>query len=80
MLVPKPNRSLQFCIDFRHLNEITLFDAYPMSCIDTLLDKIGGAQVLSILDLTKGYCQIPLAPDDKQKKLFAVPSELHQFT
>lgn len=79
MLVPKPDGSLRFCIDFRCLNEVTLLDAYPTTHIDNLLDKIPGAQVLSTLDLTNGYWQIPIAPSDKQKTAFAT-SGLYQFT
>lgn len=54
VLVPKPNGSVQFCVDYRHLNEVTSFDAYPMPRIDALLDKIGDTPILSTLNLTKG--------------------------
>lgn len=56
MLVPKPDGSLRFCINFRRLNDLTDFDAYPMPCINNILDRIGGgAQVLSTLSITQGY-------------------------
>lgn len=48
--------------------------------IDNLLDRIGGAQVLTTLDLTKGYWQIPPNLAGKPKTAFAAPSGLYQFT
>lgn len=63
---------MHVCIDYRCHNEIILFNAYLMPQVDTLLDKMGG-QVLSALDLTKAYGQIPLAKADRQKTAFTTP-------
>lgn len=79
VLVPKPDCSLRFCINFRWLNEITDFDAYPMPCINNILDRIGGAHVLTTLELTKGYWQIPGHPEDKPQTAFATPSRSLQI-
>ncbi|KAJ1170433.1 hypothetical protein NDU88_002310, partial [Pleurodeles waltl] len=38
------------------------------------------AKYMSTLDLTKGYWQIPLAPEDKEKTAFATQSGLYHFT
>lgn len=78
-MVTKPNVSVRFCVDYYHLNDFILFDVYPMPWVDTLLDQIGGAQVLYILDLTKGYWQILLAKADRPKTNFATSLRLHHF-
>ena len=80
VLVPKPDGSLRFCNDFRKLNEISEFDAYPMPRVDELIERLGPARFVSTLDLTKGYWQIPLAPHAKQKTAFSTPEGLFQYT
>ena len=80
MVVPKPDGSVRLCIDYRRLNEVSKFDAYPMPRIDDLLERLGGAEYLTSLDLTKGYWQIPLRPGDKEKTAFVTPKGLFQFS
>nr|XP_025035341.1 uncharacterized protein LOC112544063 [Pelodiscus sinensis] len=79
VLVPKADGSTRFCIDFRKVNAISRFDAYPMPRIDELLGRLGRATYLSTLDLTKGYWQIPLSPEAQAKTAFATPFGLYQF-
>lgn len=47
---------------------------------DVLLDQLGAAKYLTALDLTKGYWQVPMNPEDKPKTAFATPTGLYQFT
>ena len=79
VLVPKPDGSLRFCNDFRKLNEISHFDAYPMPRVDELIERVGPARFISTLDLSRGYWQIPLTPQAKEKTAFVTPDGLFQY-
>ena len=46
VLIPKPDRTVRFCVDYRKVNAVSKFDAYPMPCIDELLDRLGAAHFL----------------------------------
>ena len=59
--VPKKDKTLRFCVDYRGLNSKTVFDPQPMPKIDDILNKLGKAKYLTKIDLTKEYWQIPLA-------------------
>lgn len=76
VLVPKPDGSIRFCVDYR---EFADFDAYPMPQADILIGQLGEARFLSAIDLTKGYWQVPMNPGDREKMAFATPSGLYQF-
>ena len=80
VLVAKKDGTHRFCIDFRSLNRITIFDAEPMPDIDAMFSKLAGHQYFSRLDLTKGYWQVPLTSDSRAKTAFQTPMGLFQFT
>ncbi|CAM5165450.1 unnamed protein product [Eretmochelys imbricata] len=79
VLVPKKDRLIRFCVDYRKLNAIPVSDTYPMPRPDELLDKLGGAQCLTTMDLTKGYWQVPLDADARLKSAFITPLGLYEF-
>ncbi|CAN2390404.1 K02A2.6-like, partial [Pristimantis euphronides] len=80
VLVPKKDRTTRFCVDYRGLNAITTDDAYPMPRIDDLLDRLGKAQYLTIMDLSRGYWQIPLSPEAQERSAFITPFGLYEST
>ena len=79
VLVPKKDGSTRFCVDYRALNQVSVFDAYPMPRIDDILGTVGAACFISTLDLSRGYCQIPLSKASCDKTAFTMPFGLFEF-
>ncbi|CAM5097551.1 unnamed protein product [Natator depressus] len=79
VLVPKPDGEVRFCVDYRKLNAVTRPDNYPMPRTDELLEKLGRAQFISALDLTKGYWQVPLDESAKERSAFTTHLGLYEF-
>ena len=79
VLVRKKDGSIQMCVDYRRLNSVSREDAYPMPCVDDLIDRLGKARFITTLDLTRGYWQMPVAAEDQHKTAFATPFGLFQF-
>ncbi len=80
VLVPKKDGTMRMCVDYRKLNSVSTADAYPMPRIDELIDRLGGAKYISTLDLTRGYWQVPVAPECYDKTAFTTPFGLFNFT
>jgi hypothetical protein len=56
-LVPvrKKNGEIRLCVDFRNLNNCSLKDNYPLPKMDHILQRVVGAQKISLLDGYFGY-------------------------
>ena len=80
VIVPKKDGTLRVCMDFRKLNAVSRFDAYPMPRIDDLIERIGRARYITTLDLCKGYWQVPLEEKSREYTAFQTPMGLFQFT
>ncbi|GBG84361.1 hypothetical protein CBR_g38333 [Chara braunii] len=70
LFVQKKNKDLQLCIDYHKLNAQTIRNAGPLPRIDDLLERLGGAQYFSKLDLKSGYHQLEIRKKDRYKTAF----------
>jgi hypothetical protein len=68
--VPKPDGTIRFYVDFCHVNDITIPDAFPLTWIEDLIDHIDQAKFLTKIDLLRGYWQVPLDADAIQISAF----------
>ena len=80
VFVKKKDGSLQFCIDYRKLNDVTVKDSYPLPRIDDSVEALAGASWFSTLDLKSGYWQVELDDQAKEKTAFSIGTGLWQFT
>ena len=83
VIVPKQQdgvtTGIRICVDLRHLNAVSNFDAHPLPRMEDLIEQLGDVSFISKLDLTKGYWQIPLSPETKDKSAFITPNGLYHF-
>ena len=79
LLVRKKDGSCRFCIDFRGLNKITVFDAEPIPNVEDLFVRLAHSRFFTKIDLAKGYWQILVLPEDRPKTAFATHQGLFQF-
>ena len=67
VLVRKKDGSNRFCVDFRALNRITVFDSEPMPDTVEFFAKLKDDKFFSKIDLAKGYWQVPVRKEDREK-------------
>ena len=79
VLVKKKDGKIRFCIDYRRLNRVIVFDGEPMPDTEQIFAKIGQARYFTKLDLTKGYWQIPMKEEDKPLTAFTTPQGQFQW-
>ncbi|KAG1468800.1 hypothetical protein G6F56_003628 [Rhizopus delemar] len=79
VLVPKPDDTVRFCVDYRRLNTKTTKDVHPLTRIDDALHSLGNAKYFSTMDLTSSYWQIELDDESKPKSAFVCRRGLYEF-
>ena len=81
VLVRKKDGGLRVCVDYRGINKRTILDHYPIPRTDDLIDMIGRCrgQIFTTLDLMKGYHQIKMSPESKDKTAFTCHLGLFQY-
>ena len=68
-------------MDYRKLNSITIWDAFPLPHIDEALKVMHNCKVFTSFNLAQGYLQLAMAKDDIKKITFrAGSSGLYVFT
>ena len=63
LLTPKPNGKWRFCNDYVAVNTCSKSPGWPLPKIQEMLQRIGShkAKYYTVMDLTSGYHQAPLA-------------------
>jgi hypothetical protein len=79
LFVKKKDQSLRLCVDYRHLNAVTIKNKYPLPRIDILFDQLAGAKVFSKVDIRLGYHQIKIRPKNVPMTTFSSRYELYEY-
>ncbi|GKD92396.1 hypothetical protein Tco_1372233 [Tanacetum coccineum] len=67
VLVKKHDGNWRMCVDFKDLNKACLKDGYPLPEIDWKVESLCGYPFKCFLDAYKGYHQIKMAKEDREK-------------
>ena len=68
--VPKSDGTWRLCVDFRQLNAVIKPCVYPLPRIEDIFDTLAGSNYFSSLDLAKGFWQIALDDESREKAAF----------
>jgi hypothetical protein len=79
LLVKKKDNTWRFCVDYRHLNAITVKGKYPVPIIDEFLDELSGASWFTCLDMRAGFHQVRLKPGEEYKTAFQTHCGHYEF-
>ena len=80
-LVPalKKDGTIRWAVDYRQLNNATVYDRYPLPMIEQNLELLQGSRYYSCLDAAAAYHTIPVAASAKPYLAFVTPFGLYTF-
>ena len=71
--------SARLCVDFKKINEVTTPLPFYMPRIKEVLEAVGRFRVISKMDLSKGYYQVPMKPCDIPNTTFVCHRGKNEF-
>ncbi|GJT69832.1 reverse transcriptase domain-containing protein [Tanacetum coccineum] len=80
VLVKKRDGTWRMCIDFKNINSTCPKDYYPLPTIDCKVESVMGFKYKCFLDGYKGYHQIQMANEDKEKMAFYTDQGTYCYT
>ena len=68
--VHKPDGTARLCVDFKAINMVKEPIPFYMPRVEEVLESVGKSSIISKLELTKGYYQVPMHSDNIKKTAF----------
>jgi len=78
--VAKKNGKRRMVQDYRHINQWTIKNGYPLPLIADILDGIGKRKVFTKLDLRWGYNNVRIKKGDEWKAVFTMHIRAYEPT
>jgi len=79
VIVRKKKGELRLCVDFKNLNVACEKDNYPLPNMETLLQRITGSGMISMLDGFSGYNKMLVKKEDQHKTTFTTPWGTYKY-
>jgi hypothetical protein len=76
--IKKKNGKLRPVQDYRPINEWTIKNRYPLPLIPQLIDRIGDAELITVVDICWGYNTVQIVEEDRHKAAFVMNRGLFQ--
>ncbi len=78
--IKKKNGKLRPVQDYRPINEWTIKNRYPLPLIPQLIDRIGNAELITVVDIRWGYNTVQIIEEDRHKAAFVTNRGLFEPT
>ena len=75
----KDGSGVRLCIDYRQLNKVTKADRFPMPNLGDMVYGLHGNKYFTVIDMTKGFYQVPLHPDSRELTAFSTTQNHYQY-
>ena len=79
VVIKKEKAKWRLVVDYRQINEATLPDAHTLPLTENMLENQSKHKILTIVDLTKGFHQIPLHPESRAKTAMNLAGKRYQW-
>jgi len=71
---------LRLAVDYSYINKFTRNDPFPVPDIDTIIQRVGGASLISTFDASAGYHQTKVRAGDEPLTAFVCDDGVFEFT
>src|SRR5699024_6545047 len=79
IVIPKRQGDFRLVVDYSKLNSLLKKKEYPMPVIDDFLNVLKGNRYNTVVDLSSGYYQLELHPDERAKTVFVTEDNKYEF-